>query len=129
MVNELEQQLKKYPDYWITRLTYNAVRGRIKMSLVADPEKEEVVANVTFYKVRDFHAKYHGKNGEESDTSFVPFLVSITDNPEGDMHRYIITHDTQEISFVSDETPDVDWIDDDQMYREWEEEQMKKDWD
>ena len=124
------EQLKKYPAYWVPRLTYNAVRQRVKMSLIADPEKEEVVAKLTFHRVTEARSSCaHAETTALNDSMHLPALLSVRDEPEGEAVRYTLTTDTTELTFVTNQTPVIQWIDGRQMYREWEEEQLKKDWD
>lgn len=114
------KKVNKQPVYWVSRLEFSAEDQRVELVLIANPETMEREATINFDAVREVQA-----GATETDTpDCLPQLIGIINRQEGAGTRYIITLETSELSFYTDQDPRIDWVDPSKPYQKWDEEKL-----
>lgn len=108
MANDFEQKYFQQPYYWVAELELNLLRSEITLSLIANPDTNEIDGVIKFTQVSEYEGEF---DLSEDDPQCLDTLIGIfcSDSPKG--KHYCINFSVGEISFVSQQEPIVKWRD------------------
>ncbi len=118
-----EDKLFRQQAYWVGGLMVDMLRLEVRLSLIANPDVDEIDGVVIFDGCKQFAGGFH--ESEVYDPDYIPSLLGIIDTLEGQQTRCIITTDTVEVSFTTPVEPRVQWKDPNKPKETWIWEQIQ----
>ena len=119
----VEDKLFRQQVYWVGGLIVDMLKLEVRLSLIANPDIQEIDGVIIFEECKQFVGQFH--DSEEYNPDYIPSLLGIKDTPEATQTRYIITTDTVEISFTSSIEPKAQWKDPERPKETWTWEQTQ----
>ena len=119
----VEDKLFRQQVYWVGGLIVDMLKLEVRLSLIADPDIQEIDGVIIFEGCKQFAGGFH--DSETFNPNYIPSLLGIMDTPEEQQARYIITTDTVEVSFTTSVEPKVQWKDPNRPQETWNREQTQ----
>lgn len=121
----LKDILFKQQAYWVSELDIDALVPCIRLKLISDPDKNTSECDVLFENALEIEVNYHGE-ADECKSQYLCTLLDVNDEQKDGKHYYLIVTDTVEVSFHTDATPRIEWLEPDKPYQIWQSERINK---